>query len=82
MFSENYPKQSIIRVSNFIRLVDENHIRFDPSRGDMKSVLEGRVEHSLKDLRLQVKLLKVFILENPFEYIKIKVGFSWKYWRY
>ena len=40
MFSEHYPNDYIIRVSNFIRLVDENHIRFDPPRGHMKSVLK------------------------------------------
>ena len=40
MFSEHYPNDCIIRVSNFIRLVGENHIRFDPPRGHMKSVLK------------------------------------------
>ena len=40
MFSEHYPNDCIIRVSNFIRLVDENRIRFDPPRGHMKSVLK------------------------------------------
>ena len=72
MFSENYPKQSIIRVSNFIRLVDDYHIRFDPSRGHMKSVLEGRMEHSLKDLSLQIKLLTVSILENHLNTLRLK----------
>ena len=38
MFSENYIKEGIVRVSNFIRLVDDKYIRFNPPRGFKRSV--------------------------------------------
>ena len=33
MVTETFLKNSIVKVSNFIRLIDEKHIRFNPPRG-------------------------------------------------
>ena len=38
MVTETFLKNSIIRVSNFIRFIDEKHTRFNPPRGYKKSV--------------------------------------------
>ena len=38
MVTETFLKNSIVRVSNFIRFIDAKHIRFNPPRGYKKSV--------------------------------------------
>ena len=66
MFSEHYSNDCIIRVSNFIRLVDENHIRFDPPRGHMKSVLKEEWNVVGKIYDSKIKLLSGCYLRKPF----------------
>ena len=77
MFSEHY-NDCIIRVSNFIRLVDENHIRFDPPRGHMKSVLKEEWNIVGKIYDSNLNYCQVVILENPSEYLGVKIGSTWK----
>ena len=38
ILTEDYPEKSSVRISNFIRIVDDHHIRFNPPRGYMKSI--------------------------------------------
>ena len=74
MFSEHYPNDCIIRVYNFIRLVDENHIRLDSSRGYMKSVLKEEWNIIGKIYDSKLNYCQVVILENPSEYLGVKIG--------
>ena len=38
LLSENYPEEGVVKVSNFIRLVDDKQIKFNPLRGFKRSV--------------------------------------------
>ena len=38
ILTEDYPEKSSVRISNFIRIVDDHHIRFNSPRGYMKSI--------------------------------------------
>ena len=38
--SETYPDGSYIRVSNYIKIIDKEHVRFHPSRGLQKSFIK------------------------------------------
>ena len=77
MVTETFLKNSIVRVSNFIRFIDEKHIRFNPSRGYKKSVSkeEWIVVGKIVESRLNYCLVK--ILENPSNYCGLKIGAEW-----
>ena len=72
MVTETFSKNSIVRVSNFIRFIDEKQIRFNPPRGYKKSVSK---EEWIVKSRLNDCLVK--ILENPSNYCGLKIGAEW-----
>ena len=77
MVTETFLENSIVRVSNFIRIVDEKHIRFNLPRGYKKSVSkeEWIVVGKIVEPRLNYGLVK--ILENPSNYCGLKIGAEW-----
>ena len=49
MVTETFLKNSIVRVSNFIRFIDEKHIRFNPPRGYKKICKQRGVDCCRQD---------------------------------
>ena len=72
MLKETFLKNSIVRVSNRIRFIDEKHIRFNPSRGYKKFISK---EVWIVESRLNYCLVK--ILENPSNYCGLEIGAEW-----
>ena len=77
MVTETFLKNSIVRVSNFIRFIDEKLIRFNPQRGYKKSVSkeEWIVVGKIAESRLNYCLVN--ILENPSNYCGLKIEAEW-----
>ena len=72
MLSDNYPEEGVLKVSNFIRLVDNKHIRFITTWGFKRSVSkeEWTILAQVKNLKLNY--CQVVIIENPLEFLKLK----------
>ena len=65
--TEDYPEKSSVRVSNFIRIVDD-HIRFNPPREYMKSIKKENSLLQKKLMNSRSNYCKVKIFENQGEF--------------
>ena len=65
---EFYPKKSWVRISNFIRIVDNNYICFNFLRGYMKSIKKKKWLVLGKVIKSRCNYYKVKILENQGEF--------------
>ena len=77
MLTETFLKNSIVRVSNFIRFIDEKHIKFNPQRSYKKSVSQEEWIVIGKIVESRLNCCLVNFLENPSNYCGLKIGAEW-----
>ena len=40
--SMTHPDRSSVRISNYVKIIDKQHVRFDPPKGLKKSLIHGK----------------------------------------
>ena len=77
ILTEDYPEKSSVRISNFIRIVDDHHIRFNPPRGYMKSIKKENWFVLGKVIKSRRNYCKVKIIENQSEFDSLTKDSVW-----
>ena len=68
ILTEGYPQKSSVRISNFIRIVDDHHIRLNLPWEYMKSIKKENWFVLGKVIKSRSNYCKVKILENQSEF--------------
>ena len=75
--TEDYPENSSVIISNFIRIVDDHHIRFNPPRGYMKSIKKNNWFVLGKVIKSRRNYCEVKIIENQSEFDSLTKDSVW-----
>ena len=55
--SVTHPDGSNVRISNYVKIIDKQHVRFDLPRGLKKFLIHGKIDSDWKGNMRQKKLL-------------------------
>ena len=71
MLSQNYPEEGVVRVSYFIRLVDDKHFIFNPPKGFKRFVSKEEWTILAQVRNSKLNYCQVTIMENLFNLFEL-----------